>query len=443
MAQPPTAARRPVSSRRRGPLAAILAVAAAAVAAAAGVGGCAAEPAPFRENPVGVLPQDSLSRAWFVDLKLSGEGKQVVSLDVRPQLLYVYTADKRVTAIDRKTGVVRYTASVNSPEARLQPLVELEGFTVFPNQTNLQVFDDRGTFLKSVPVPTPIRSHASAESNEATGTNRGTTIYFGASGIGHGGLVEAYDISRTSAYQKWNFITHAQGAIVAGPAVFGDIIYTGDDQGEVDAVTAARIQAWDTEAGTFLTSGAITADLKADESGLYVASNDSKLYCLNRTNGKLKWQYFAAAPLTSSPVLTPDTVYLMTVNRGVVALDKNAGAYNRTPRWTYPFGSGFLAQDAKFAYVSESRPNPGHPGVLRNVIVALDKQTGRKAFESEHDDFTCFGCNPRDNMVYVAFPDGKLMALQPVLRAGQIGELVRATVPAKSPVGLPPLAMAN
>ena len=422
-AQPPPCA--PGRGLRRAVVTAA-AVAITAVAGLTGLAGCGPEPSAFHENRVGVLPQNSLSRAWFVDLKLSGADQQVVTLDVRSKLLYVYTADKHVTAIDRKTGVVKFTMAVDSPEPRLQPLVELEGFIVFPNATNLQVFDDKGQFVKSIPVPTPIRSNAAAESNEAAGTNHGTTVYFGASGVGHGGLVEAYDVTRMSAFQKWEYITHAQGAIVAAPAVYGDIVYSGDDQGEVDAVSTDRVQVWGTDGGYFLTSGAITADLRADESGLYVASNDSKLYCINRTTGKLKWQYFSAAALVSSPVLTPDTVYLPTTNRGLVALDKSTGAYNRSPRWTAPLADQFLAQDAKFAYLSEVRVNPAEPDLPFHAIVAVDKQTGRKSFESDHKDFACLGVNPRDALIYVSFADGKLMALQPVLQAGQIGELVRA-----------------
>ena len=402
--------------------------AAALIAAVITSAGCGTEPTPFRENPVGVLKQNSLSRNWFVDLNLSGAGHQVMTLDVRQKLLLVVTADKHVTAIDRRTGVVQYTLAVNSPDLQLQPAVELEGLLVFPNATNLQVFDDHGRFLKTVPVPTPVRSHVAAESNEAPGTNRGTTVYFGASGNGNGGLVEAYDVSRTSAYQKWEYITHTQGSIVAAPVVFGDIIYTGDDRGEVDAVNTSRIQTWDTDHGVFLTGGAITADLRADESGLYVASNDTKLSCINRTTGKLKWQFFAGAPLGDAPVLTPDTVYLMTPNHGLVAIDKTAGAYNRAMRWSCPEAEQFLAQDAKFTYVAESRPNPNSELPRERFVVALDKQTGRPAFESDHHDFSVFGTNPRDNLVYVGFADGKLMALEPVLRAGQIGELVMVPV---------------
>ena len=413
---------------------------AAALLLAGVAAGCSAEPTPFHQNPVGVLRQNSLARGWFIDLNLAGPDRQPVAVDVRSKLLYVYTADKHVTAVDRKTGVVQYTAEVRSPESRLEPLVELEGYVVFPNATNLQVFDDRGRFLKAVDVPTPLRSRAAAESSEAPGTNRGTTLYFGASGIGHGGLVEAYDVSRHDAYKKWEYITHLQGAIVAAPAVYGGLIYSGDDRGEVDAVNTGRLQVWATDHADFLTSGAITADLRADESGLYVASNDSKLYCISLTTGKLQWQYFAGAELTDSPVLTADTVYQMTPNHGLVALDKTAGAattaldappakaYNRHERWTCPDATQFLAQDARFTYVAETRPNRTPELPPERFIVALDKQTGRPAFESEHHDFVLFGTNPRDATVYVAFADGKVMSLDPVLRAGQIGELVMVPV---------------
>ncbi len=449
-----TAAPAPRSTRRRpGRWCGATAALALAAALAAGPSGCGTEPVAFHENPVGVLPQDSLSRDWLVDLNRTGAGRQVVTLDCRSKLLYAYTADKHVTAIDRRTGVVQYSMAVNSPESRLQPLVELEGFVVFPNATNLQVFDDKGQFIKTVVVPTPIRSTASAESSEVAGTNHGTTVYFGASGIRQGGLVEAYDIGRAAAFEKWEFITHDQGAIVAAPAVLGGIIYTGDDQGEVDAVSLARLPVWETEGGTFTTGGAIVADLRADESGLYVASSDSKLYCINRATGKLLWQYFAAAPLVAAPILTPDTVYQITPNRGLVALDKTAAAvapahdaplsksYDRRPRWTYPMAEQFLAQDAKYTYVAEARPNPADAKAPLHVIVALDKQTGRKAFESARQDFTCFGINPRDGLIYVAFAGGKLMAVQPVLRPGQIGELVLAVPPAAPAV--PAVALAR
>jgi outer membrane protein assembly factor BamB len=226
--------------------------------------------------------------------------------------------------------------------------------------------------------------------------------------------------------------------------VYGEIIYSGDDRGEVDAVSAARLQVWDTDHGVFLTKGAITADLRVDDSGLYVACTDTKLYCINRTTGKLKWQYFAGGQLSSSPVLTADTVYQMTPNLGLVALDKAAvpeknaqatptTAYDRVPKWTCREAEQFLSQDARYTYVAEGRANPMGPELPRQQwVVALDRQTGKPAYESEHHDFAIFGTNPRDGLIYVGFADGKLMALAPVLRAGQIGEMVM--VPVSPPV---------
>ena len=407
---------------------------------------------PFRENPVGVLPQDSLSRAWLVNLHRSGPAAQVVTLDVRQKLLYVYTADKHVTAIDRLTGVVKFTMAVDSPEDRLQPLVELNGFIVFPTQTSLQVFDDQGHVPQGGRRRHPDPQHGRGREQRGDGNQPGHDGLL--RGVGHrqrrpgrgvrhqppGGVQEVgvhhprpgRDPGRPGRLRRHRLQRRRPGR-------------------EVDAVSVARLQVWATDGGYFLTSGAITADLRVDESGLYVASNDSKLYCINRATGKLKWQYFAATPLLSSPVLTADTIYQMTTNRGLVALDKAAPpvvgqaeappakAYDRFPRWTYPLASQFLAQDEKFTYAAVVRPDPAHPGgPPQRLIVALDKQTGEKRFESDHKDFDCFGINPRDGLIYVSFGGGQLMALQPVLRAGQIGELVRADGP---DAGRPVVAM--
>jgi hypothetical protein len=47
-----------------------------------------------------------------------------------------------------------------------------------------------------------------------------------------------------------------------------------------------------------------------------------------------------------------------------------------------------------------------------------------KVFESDREDFTVFGSNKKDAMIYAGFADGSFMAVTPVLKPGQIGELV-------------------
>jgi hypothetical protein len=379
------------------------------------LGGCA-EPPVFHRNSVAILPAGSLSREWFVDLHLTDD--PIVKIDVRDKLVYVYTTSKEVLGFDRKAGTLKMTMHVSSPSSRLQPLVELKDRIVFPNAISIEVFDDKGFFEKSIPLNVPLRSNASGD-NE--------TIYFGSVGP-HGGLVEAYDVSQPYAPQQWEFMTRDTADVTAGTADYGGIVYSGSQEGEVNAVTSERNQIWDTDHGNFLVSGPITADLVVDESGVYVASNDTKLYCIDRRTGKLKWQYFAGQPLTESPVTTSDTVYQYVPHKGLAALDKLSGPFNRTPRWIHPTATQFLAQDEKYAYLADPRPSADDKGAPGYAIIAVDKQTMKFAFESDHKDFTVLGTNRKDSLIYAAFADGKFYAIHPVLKAGQIGELVMVPV---------------
>jgi outer membrane protein assembly factor BamB len=161
--------------------------------------------------------------------------------------------------------------------------------------------------------------------------------------------------------------------------------------------------------------------MKTDEAGLYISSRDTTLYCVNRTTGKLKWQYFSGTPLSDSPITTSDSVYQYVPGKGLAALDKILGAFNRTPRWIHPTATQFLAQDEKYAYLADPRANGF-------AIIAVDKQTMKEAFESDHKDFTVLGTNhAKDSLIYAGYSDGKIFALRPVLKAGQIGELVMTT----------------
>jgi outer membrane protein assembly factor BamB len=374
------------------------------------IGACT-ETVPFKHNAVSVLPMGSLERAWFVDLDTKSD--PVNRIDVRDKMVYVYTDSKRVICYDRKAGTPQFTMQVKSPDINMRPLVELKDRLVFPTATSLEVYDNKGAFDKSIPLERPLQSDAAGE-NEM--------VYFGSAGP-HGGLVEAYDVSAPYAPQRWEFLTHDGGNVSAGPTVYSGVVYSGSEGGEVDAVTVQRAQIWDTDHGNFLVYGPITADMKSDEAGLYIASRDTNLYCVNRTTGKLKWQYFAGSPLTESPVTTSDTVYQYIPGKGLAALDKIAGAFNRTPRWIHPTATQFLAEDEKYAYLAD-------PHGSGYAIIAVDKQTMKQAFESDHKDFTVLGTNRgKDSLIYAGYADGKIFALQPVLKAGQIGELVMTTPP--------------
>ena len=213
-----------------------------------------------------------------------------------------------------------------------------------------------------------------------------------------------------------------QASVSAGPAIFNDSVFAASEDGSVTAVASDnREPLWPLADGVFKTGGAIYGDLAADESGVFVASSDSKLYCLNRANGKIRWQYFAGTALSSGPVITKDLVFQMVPGKGLVAIDKVEGsnkakapAYNRQPRWVIGNATQFLAEDEKFVFVRRSD----------NTILAVDKVDGHLVFTSKRKEFRAFGVNTKDSTIYAATKDGQLIAIQAVTKPGMVGQVV-------------------
>jgi outer membrane protein assembly factor BamB len=392
------------------------------VASLVTAGGCT-EPVTYNANAVAALPANSFVKTWMADLQLKNDS--IDRIDVRDKTLYVVSKNKQVTAVNRAAGTIKFVAQVAAAGDRLMAPVELKDKVVFPTAISLELYDFNGGNLKTIPLSVPIRSGAAGG---------GEMVYFGADDPG-GGRVEAIDLT-SFARPRWELLTPG-GSIASTPVLYLGVLFVGTESGDVYAVNEERKPIWATPGGIFKTSGSIVADLRADESGLYVASKDTILYCINRQNGKLMWQYFSGGPLYTPPIPTSDTVYLASEGVGVAALSKAAvpvggtdkkTAYDRSAKWVYKPGKQFLAQDEKYAYVMEERHDAKNADVTHRLIVAVDKETGQKVFESQHLDFSVFGTNPRDNTIYAAYPTGQLFAIKPVLKPGQIGELVMTPV---------------
>ena len=138
----------------------------------------------------------------------------------------------------------------------------------------------------------------------------------------------------------------------------------------------------------------------------------------------MKWQYFSGVPLLDAPVTTSDSVYEYVRGQGLAVLDKIQGPFNRTPRWIHPTATKFLAQDDKYVYLADPRSDPDNSHQTVYAVIAVDKQTGKWAFESDHKDFTMVASNRKDNLIYAGYSDGAIFAIKPVLKPGEIGELV-------------------
>jgi outer membrane protein assembly factor BamB len=381
--------------------------------AASVIGGCRQQEAPPSDTgKIQTLPAQSFKRDWGADLELKNDS--VSRVFVREDLVIAYTKKNMAYVLNRGSGVVRFTAQVNdSPIPALEPVV-LKERIVFPTNSTLEIYKRDGRFERSYTTSSSLRTNA-------VGVPGGSMVFFGVDARSTGRLVAVDTLpgQYKPVNERWELMDDHGAPISSAPAVTGGIVYVAFDDGEVYAVNQDNRQAiWSTSTGqTFKTYGAVKADLRADESGVYVPSTDFKLYCLDKTQGWIKWSYYAGAPLRDSPEVTATTLYVPVPGRGIVALDKTAPGTgrrdDRKPRWAVKDAVKFLAEDEKYAYLSRAD----------HVVVAVDKATGEQKFTSRRTDFVAFATNTKDSTIYAATKDGQVLAIVPVLKAGNVGEL--------------------
>jgi outer membrane protein assembly factor BamB len=373
--------------------------------------GCSSTKAPVAAAEPAALPLNSFMRKWAVDIDPAANG--IAQLYVREDLIFAYGNNGSVYVIQRDNGRMLHADPIPGGLTNLHPPVLYKDRIVYPQLNGLQIFDRKtGAFQRTVHLSLAIRSNAVGTPGE---------LFFGADFPGGGRLINL-DMTRDYYPVRWGLM-FPDAAVSAAPAVLGDVVYSASEDGKVTAVAIDnRDPVW--SFGFFETSGPVYGDLQVDESGLYVACNDSKLYCINRASGKVKWQYFAGVGLKATPAVTRELVLEAVPGVGLVALDKappvvdgsKGPQYDRTPRWTIATGTQFLAEDTHYIYIA----------TVDQRIAAIDKKSGQAAFTSKENGFTAWGINHTDAVIFAATPENQVIAVQTVPVSGTIGEIVRA-----------------
>jgi hypothetical protein len=372
-----------------------------------GVAGCSTP----KEQQVQItpIPANSFMVVWQAPLELSDD--PIASLHVRQSTLFAYTRSNRGMWLGAEGGQFLAVNQITSPNLTAYPPVVLDDQVVIPTTTSLESFNAAGKRIRSHPVDAAIQS---------PGAGQGESIFVGVSHPGTGRMAK-FDLDG-ELNRDWELYTWS--GISAAPAIYSGVVFAAGLDGRVWAITTNRSAIWALDGFAFQTAGGITADLVADESGLYVASQDKKLYALERSSGKIKWQYFAGMPLVDAPVVIDNVIYQLVPvptdpkrlpSRQLVAINKTEGLYNREPLWVQPGVTKVLSVDDQYVYVLSGE----------STIVALDKTTGQAAFQSTRGDLRVFATNLGGPMIYAATADGTVLAIRPVLRPGSTGQLVQ------------------
>lgn len=379
-------------------------------------GGCtstdSSSDGPANATELAQIPVNSFAVAWRAELP--AKDAPLNRLAFLGDNLYAYAADNRVYWLNGASGRILTFQSLAAIHDRVHAPVALGDRVIFPTTKQLVVYNRQGKLLNRINTGYNVSSGAAADA--------GYVFH----GVDHanGGRVVARDI-QSKPYDvspEWELMT--RGQVSAAPAAFQGLVFAASRDGGVYAVRAEnRPVIWPgLDGAVFKTGGPILADLKADKDGVFVASTDSKLYCLDMLTGRVKWTYYAGAPLRedSSPVITNNAVYIHVPGSGLVAVEKAGRQEIRQAKWIVADARQFLSQDERFAYLRGGD----------NRIIAVDKETGKPVFRSERNDFSLFVSNTKDATIYAAKPNGEVCGIIPILSPGTVGEIALIQSPA-------------
>ncbi|HMO26044.1 MAG TPA: PQQ-binding-like beta-propeller repeat protein, partial [Tepidisphaeraceae bacterium] len=327
--------------------------------------------------------------------------------------VYVTTDTNQMYGLNQASGLVSFGVRTAPADEPTRAPVLVAGNLAVARTNSIGLYDLSGNLVRDITLGRPIRSAPAVQRN---------TLLLGVDAPNGGGLA-------TGGFTPQHVPILSEmttGTITSRPAVLGDLIFAASLNGRVWACDDERMQVWNLPGGYFSTDKAITADLVVDEYGVYVAGEDTKLYVLDRLNGRLRWTYFAGVALTNTPVVTAETVYLRVPGKGMVAITKTGEQKFRTPKWVNASVRQVVSFDDRHVYAVRND----------NALVALDKETGQEKFASERRDLTIFATNQQSPIIYAATEAGEIIAVRPVLRAGTSGQLVLAPIDAGEPIAM-------
>jgi hypothetical protein len=363
--------------------------------------GCESHPEPVYT----AVPATSFVKQWQADVDLHHD--EISALYVQGDQLIAYTKDNGGYWLSADGGALEAFNKIAPHDLTVHPPVTLTDRTAIPTSASIETYDKVGKHLDSYSRPNAIQTDAAVIGN---------SLFTGVAYPGSGRLARL-DVTGNidPVWELW-----MPFGMRSAPATFGDAVFAASMDGAVWAVTINREAVWtQLPDNVFKTDNTITANLAVDDYGLYVPSQDKKLYCLERGTGKIKWSFYAGMPLFDQPIVIGNVVYQLVPGSGLVALSKTQGNATRTALWTQPLAKQVLASDSQYLYV---RFDPG-------VIVALDKATGQPQFRSQRESFDVFATNLNSPLIYAATKDGHILAVRPILRPGTVGEIVMLETP--------------
>jgi outer membrane protein assembly factor BamB len=396
------------------------------------------------------LQRLNLKLGWRTYIPMDGRRDTIFSVQHAGDLLLVQTRSGLVCAIEAETGRSRWQVRVGRPyrvsvrlgyNARAVLVVNDQTLYVLNRETGALLWDfdmpsavttapladDRQVFLSlrggtvsaySIPKPNPdVVAKSTAQSRKepekapeprvvGSGVRITSSIGALASATGKGTraisnvgpLSSAREITRiaTSGVEPRLDWSDSSGLrLEVAPLQTPDTLFLVGVNGRIAALAKGVDRSL--HYNHFVADDIIVVPPGQHEDEAYVASQDSNLYRVQISTGRVLWRFTTGTPVRGRPAVTDDDVYISTDRGGLRRLERRTGQ----SLWQNRAADRFLAVNPKAVYATDSSGR----------LLILDRGSGGQVGSYDARDFVVPINNDLTDRIYLAANDGLLVCL--------------------------------
>jgi len=336
------------------------------------------------------LVQVGYERFWEGRIELGG-GDKVAAADLVDQNLYVRTQAGLIYAVQADTGLLRWGTAVGDYAhfGRRPTHVDTDtGDGPLLLVTNTQILAlNRFSGEETQRIDLPFVAGGGAVADESG-------VYLG----GADGKVYALRwLDRSSRLPLVRWRVGVAGMVMTEPALTADgLLYFVSDGG---VVYCTRTQDKALEWANRL-SARVAGGVYVDDSGVYVAATDNRLYVLDRVRGSILQRYLLPGPLYETPVVAQRTVYQYCDGEGLFAFDVDS----RKPLWQLSQGRRFVARGTKHVILQDGD----------DALLFVDGGTGQVRRRVDLPERVVPIRNLRDDVLFLVAADGRMVCTKPI-----------------------------
>lgn len=355
-----------------------------------------------------------LVRFWQLELPLA-PGQSITDAYRVDDQLYLATGDGYVHAIHAFTGTLRWVREVTTGGYRIRRPCHAGDRVIFVTTPMVYQFNRYyGDPVMAFGLRFPSASAPVADDEK---------YYFG--GLNH----RFYAFRLDDDFDAWR--AGVRAPVVSRGALLNSTLFMASMEGRVYACTAANKRLhWQSAP-----MGPVSADLVADENGVYVASQDQSLYLLDLDYGEVRWRARFGSPLFERPFVTRNVAFQASEYDGLVAIETAVIGVDERIRWRFPAGRGALTADKQYVYVLTNQDTIAQVSIDKGQLVREVPASGMTLGMPATDE----------TAVYLASPDGRVLCARPRGTPTPTAEQVRQALlpPSPKPAGEQPATAAK